>query len=99
MLKTKKPEVDTIMTFKLTTGEEIIGEYQGSHLENYLVKRPLSLIMAEMPGSPHQTQVVFTPWMLALADDEVARIKRDCVIAKAPARKDAADQYTAATRP
>lgn len=97
MLK-EKQNTETVITVKLTSGEEVIGKLVKDEANFMHVTRPLMLVMAEMPGSEHQTQVVFTPWMLALADDQTVKIAKAHVVSHGPAKKDAATQYEAATR-
>lgn len=101
MLKAKNTETTLegiVVTVKLITGEEIIAKLlptENPHMFKF--KRPLALVMGEVPGAPHQTQVMFTPWMLALDENEPATIRHEHVLAMSPARKDAAQQYESAT--
>lgn len=95
MLKTKEADVQTI---KLTTGEEIIAKVARTSADWMDVVRPLTLILAEVPGNPAQTQVMFTPWMLGVAAEQEISIDRNHVIATGPARDDARTQYLAATK-
>lgn len=99
MLKEKETTTPEVRTIKLSTGEEIIAEFIEFSGTCMKVKRPLTLVLAEMPGAPQQTQVVFTPWMLALEAEAIVKIERTHILSYAPARKDAAEQYVAATRP
>ncbi len=96
MLKVKEADVQTI---KLSTGEEIIATVVSSGEHVLTVKRPLALVLADMPGNPAQTQVMFTPWMLGVSETTEVDIDAKHIIARGPARKDAADQYATATRP
>jgi hypothetical protein len=96
MLKAKDTDIQTL---KLSTGEEIIAKIVHAGPNVISVTRPLALVLAEMPGNPQQTQVMFTPWMLGVTEDQEINIDGNHVIARAPARKDAAEQYVAATRP
>lgn len=95
MLKAKETDVQTI---KLTTGEEIIAKVMNTGADWINVVRPLTLVLAEVPGNPAQTQVMFTPWMLGVAEDQQISIDRNHVIATGPARNDARTQYLAATK-
>lgn len=95
MLKAKETDIQTI---KLTTGEEIIAKVMSITSDWMDLVRPLTLILAEVPGNPAQTQVMFTPWMLGVAEDEQISIDRNHVIARGPARNDAKTQYLAATK-
>jgi hypothetical protein len=96
MLKAKETDIQTL---KLSTGEEIIARVARTSADWVDVVRPLALVLAEMPGNPAQTQVMFTPWMLGVEETQEISIDRSHVIATGPARKDAAEQYAAATRP
>lgn len=96
MLKAKETDIQTL---KLSTGEEIIARVQNAGEYVITVVRPLALVLAEVPGNPQQTQVMFTPWMLGVSDEAVVDLDAKHVIARGPARKDAAEQYVAATRP
>jgi hypothetical protein len=95
MLKAKETDVQTI---KLTTGEEIIAKVARTSADWLDVVRPLTLVLAEVPGNPAQTQVMFTPWMLGVAENQEISIDRSHVIATGAARDDARTQYLAATK-
>jgi hypothetical protein len=89
-----------IVAVKLITGEEIIAKLDpASTNQLFKFQRPLAMVLGEVPGKPHQTQVMFTPWMLALDENEVASVRNEHVVAIAAARKDAAIQYESATNP
>ena len=96
MLKAKETDIQTL---KLSTGEEIICTMAHAGPNVLTVTRPLALVLAEVPGNPAQTQVMFTPWMLGVESDQEVTIDNNHVIARGPARKDAAEQYANATRP
>lgn len=98
MLKAKEPNAD-IQTIKLSTGEEIIAKVMDTAKAGLIVRRPLALVLAENPANPAQTQVMFTPWMLGVEGEQDVTIDSRHILARGPARKDAADQYVAATRP
>lgn len=96
MLKEKND--GKIETIKLVSGEEIIAKVVKTTDKHMVVSTPLLMVLSEMPGAPNQTQVVFTPWMMALSDNEEAKLSLMHIICHAPARKDAATQYESATR-
>ena len=97
MLHEKKATEPTIMTMKLSTGEEIIAlvvEFTPSEVK---VKNPLAMVLAENPENPTQVRVMFTTWMAAADNDATVSIRGSHIVAGALPKEAAAEQYRAAT--
>lgn len=92
MLVDKKPNNQTVMSFKMITGEEIIARLIDDQGEVLKISRPLAMVMAENPDNPTQTRVMFTPWMVS-AGSELLSLDKSKIIVMCKAREDAAEQY------
>lgn len=87
-----------IIAAKLTNGEEIIARVVDESETAYTFKRPLILVMTAMPGMDSQGQVAFAPWMLGIDEETLINLPKDRILFLAAARKDADEQYQAATQ-
>ena len=90
LVKNTKTE-GTIVSLKLSTGEEIIGKIIEDNLTDILLSKPLSLGMGpEGPG--------LIPVMMSVnVNEQDLRISKSFIVTSAPTRKEVADQYTTVT--
>lgn len=85
-----------IVTFKLATGEEIIGKFIDSTKEEVKIKFPIN-IQIQMVNQ-NQAGIGFAPFMIGLIEGEpVSFVTSQLVTLPQPARKDVASEYTKAT--
>ncbi len=97
MLIEKKSLTNQVGILKLVTGEEVIARvaYDNYPAGAVRVKNPLAMVM--MPSDDgNQGMVAFAPWMLGVDEDTEIAIEPSKIIALAPARTDAASQYSQA---
>lgn len=92
MLVEKKTSQSQIVAIKLITGEEIIAKLVSYEHGSANLSNPLAMVMAENPDNPTQTRVMFTPWLVAAGKD-VIEVREQHIVALAPAREDAKEQY------
>lgn len=97
MLVEKEVQVNKIVAIKVSSGEEIIAFQTKEDDVSIHVKRPLILIMTEVPNSPQRTQVVFAPWMLGISHEETVILKKQNILFMSEAVEDAASEYEKAT--
>lgn len=85
-----------VVVLKMNTGEEVIARSGLHDLDgSIMIKNPLSMVMVPSEDGK-QANVAFTPWMLALEDDEFITIPKSAFICLFKARRDAAMQYSEA---
>ncbi|MNK54321.1 hypothetical protein D3C87_733030 [compost metagenome] len=96
MLVENKSLTGKVGVLKLITGEEVIARISedGYPAGRVTVKNPLAMVM--MPSEDNQGMVAFAPWMLGVDEDTGITIDAAKIIALAPARADAASQYSQA---
>lgn len=91
MLLIKKPaKVGDIITFKITTAEEVIARLVEETDEYFKLERPLTL-------SYTAQGVGMTPWFITAEPDAIVELPKKRVIAHTPTMKQAADQYIQGT--
>ena len=87
----KKPaKPGDIMTFKLSSGEELIAKLVEETDSIYKLDRPMTL-------SYSPQGVGITPWMITAEPEISVEISKDRVNAASPTMKQAADQYIQGT--
>ncbi len=79
-----------VVTIKISTGEEVIGKYEGDEKDGMKVARPL--VLAAGPNG----NIALAPYMFT-ADSSAVIFKAQHVICVAPSIKQAQDQYIQAT--
>ena len=88
----QNPRQTTIMSYKLSSGEEIIARVQENGPHPTIVN-PLMMILVPGEGDNSQGLIAFTPWMLAANDDTPMKLNGANIITSTPAREDAVAQY------
>lgn len=78
-----------VISIKLISGEEIIARFESETADEVKISRPL---MVTLTG----TGMGLIPWMF-LGEKENFPLKRSHILAVAPSKKDAADQYMQGT--
>lgn len=90
MLKEKSIEVPYVRIFKLQTGEEIITKVVGVGNVNYLIEKPLQMVMGA--GG-----LQFAPFMMMVEKDSKFPLRVDAVIADGPPEPSLESQYESIT--
>ena len=90
MLKENKNLIKEIISFKLGTGEEIIGKVIADNDDAFELNRPVVLAMAPDGG------IRLIPWLMSTNVDDVM-LNKSNIIGYADTSKDIADKYTEAT--
>ena len=92
MLVNKDIEINTVVSIKLTSGEEVVGYYDREVDNTIILRKPLSIVMT-------QNGPAFAPYFYT-GDDIKANPKiefnNNYIIAKIKTNKDFADGYTQA---
>lgn len=93
MIIQKSPSLNDIVSFKLTTGEEIVGRFQSENNQKDLViKSPLVL------GMVSANQLAFGPYMTSIEDGvNVTFVRTGLANYPVLARKDVANTYQQVT--
>ena len=89
MLKQKFNQND-ILSLKMQSGEEIICKFISQTADEYLIERPLALVMT-------QKGLGFAPWVQTSEEKAHMTISKDKVFTVVPTVKEAKDQYITAT--
>jgi len=83
----KENILNEIISFKLGTGEEIIGKVIGNDEGSYELNRPVVLAMAPDGG------IRLIPWLMSTNVDDVM-LNKSNIIGHAVTSKDIANKYT-----
>ena len=87
MLKQKFNQND-ILSMKIQSGEEIICKFISQTDNEYLIERPLALVMMALG---------FAPWLQTSEVKAQMAVSKDKVLTVVPTVKEAKDQYITAT--
>lgn len=87
LLEKVKFESGDIISFKLITGEEVIGKYVSEDLSDIKVYQPTMLAMT-------QKGPAMAPLMITVEPDKEYNIAKSAIILKGHTVKEIADQYT-----
>lgn len=79
-----------VVSIKISTGEEVIGKYEGDEKDGMKISKPL--VLAAGPGG----NIALAPYMFT-ADSSAVIFKPQHVICVSPSMKQAQDQYFQAT--
>jgi hypothetical protein len=94
MLIARKPKQGDIVTFRISSGEEIVGKMASD--TNISINKPV-LLVSQMVG-PNQAQLGFMPFLAAAEDEVTITFEPHGVITQpTPAKKDVRDGYISAT--
>jgi hypothetical protein len=92
MLLNKSYNQGDVITFKLTTGEEVIARYEGETLTEYQIKKPVTL--APTPNG----NLGMLPSMFSVELNTVTiNLQKSAVAMSAQSRKEVSDEYTRGT--
>ena len=89
MLKQKFTQND-ILSMKIQSGEEIICKFISQTDSEYLIERPLALVMM-------QKGLGFAPWLQTSDVKAQMAVSKDKILTVVPTVKEAKDQYITAT--
>lgn len=92
MLLNKAYKANDVLTFKLTSGEEIIARYQAETLTEYQVVKPATLT----PTSNGTLGMISTLFSIELNTTTV-NLQKTAIAIVAHTKKEFADEYTRAT--
>lgn len=81
-----------VVTLKMSSGEEIIGQYKNEDTGSYTIDRPVTLSVGPKGGP------ALTPYLMTVspARSRDVKINRSLVVCVAETDKELADQYTSA---
>lgn len=92
MLLNKSYNQGDVITFKLTTGEEVIARYESETLTEYQIKKPVTL--APTPNG----NLGMLPSMFSVELNTVTiNLQKSAVAMSALSRKEVSDEYTRGT--
>jgi hypothetical protein len=96
LIEKKTTSVGDIVTFRIISGEEIVGKYLGEVAGGHSINKPVIIAM-QMVG-PQQASLGFLPLLAAASDDFTLTFAHHSVIAPPiKAREDVAGGYKNAT--
>ena len=90
MLITKPLKKNDVVTVKLITGEEILGNFEGEDDDGLHISRA-SVVAANPEGG-----LGLVPWMMSSAPDKIS-INKNTVVTFSPTVEQIADKFTEAT--
>ncbi|MCS7316821.1 MAG: hypothetical protein NZZ41_00660 [Candidatus Dojkabacteria bacterium] len=82
-----------IYSFKLVSGEEIIGRVLNVFPDHFLIKKPLVLSLVQIPGSSGQAGVVFLPFMISSDDNIQVKLFKSSIVCMCKPSKEAESGY------
>ena len=92
MLIDKPPAPGDIVSFRLTSGEEVVGSFRRLTTKGYAIGRPVLLGMQQV--GPQQAQIAFGPFMASLDEEQpVIFPETTLTIIPVPCRADIANNY------
>jgi hypothetical protein len=86
MLIDKKYTENDIISFKLSSGEEVIGKYIKEDMTSYVVRHPLMLVAS-------QKGIGMAPYMFTVDPSKEFTFTKSAVLTHASTDKEVADQY------
>lgn len=92
MLFQKQFNAGDVLTFRLTSGEEVIARYQGETLTDYQLTKPLTLT-----PTPNGNLGMITTVFSAELNTSTINLQKTAVAFVAHTKKEFADEYTRAT--
>lgn len=92
MLLNKTYALGDVVTFKLTTGEEVIARYQGETMNEYQVTKPISLVPTQ-----NNSVGMLPPMFSADVGVGTINLQKTAVVFSSHTAKQFADEYTRAT--
>ena len=90
MLISKGVSVGEVVTFKLVTGEELIGKLGEETATYYLIERPLALVMS-------QKGLGLQPWLFTVNPDKHIKFPKDKVIVLEATMEEMSKNYLSGT--
>ena len=96
MLIKKPAAVGDVVTFRISSGEEVIGKWMSDDGDSIVIDKPISITL-QMHQSG-QAGLSFVPFMLSFDDSgKLTFYKNNIVTAPVVTRKDVATNYISAT--
>jgi hypothetical protein len=86
MLLEKKYTENDIVSFKLSSGEEVIGKYIKDDMTSFVIKHPLMLVAS-------QKGIGMAPYMFTVDPSKEYTFNKAAVLTHASTDKEIADQY------
>jgi hypothetical protein len=90
MLISKGAGVGEVVTFKLVTGEELIGKLGEETATHYVIERPLALVMS-------QKGLGLQPWLFTVNPDKTIRFPKEKVIVLEATMEEMSKNYLSGT--
>lgn len=92
MLINKKPDANSVMLIRLTTGEEVIGRIKDSQDDNHItVTKPY--MIAIQPGPDGKPVLMMMPYLMLSDETEVVFLRSAVVCQPYGANKQVSDEY------
>jgi hypothetical protein len=93
MLVEKQFSPNDVVTVKLSSGEEVIAKFCRDTPASFVIAKPLTMTLMQVPGQPGQGAVAFVPFMLGINETAEIYLNKNCVVAMAHAQQAAASGY------
>lgn len=90
LLEKSKFNENDIVSFKLSSGEELIARYVKEDMTHFVVTKPSMLVM-------NQQGMGMAPYMFTVNPDKDYNVNKNCVVSYAYTEDDLAKQYMAKT--
>lgn len=96
MLIQKPASLGDVVTFRISSGEEVIGKWVADNADSIVIDKPISIAL--QMHSSGQPGLAFAPFMLSFDDSgKLAFYKANIVTAPVVTRKDVSMNYISAT--